>query len=114
MEDDSYVLVLVEDAASRKAVEEYATIVHSASSRLHVVRLGVTTHIQLARLPGVVAVENRAFPVDIARRLDKKEALFAAAFAARGTTKERVGNGLPWDATGFEPPDSTDDATGSP
>ena len=113
MEDDRYVLVLVEDAADRQVLEERATIVHSASSRLYVVRLGPGTRNQINSVAGVIAVTDKVFPDDIARQLDSKEALFAAAFAARGTKKDRVGNGLPWDAPDFEPPDSSAGSTAS-
>jgi hypothetical protein len=42
---------------------------------------------------------------DIRRTLTDTEALFADAFAQRSRTKERLGDGLAWDAEGFIPPD---------
>jgi hypothetical protein len=87
-------------------IEEHVAIVHRASPRLFVVRVDPAVRAQLVELPGVVAATDEAFSAGVAEQLDEAEALFAAAFAARGTPKQRAGNGLEWDAPGFEPPDA--------
>lgn len=99
------VMVLVDETAALEVIEEHAAIVHRASPRLFVVRVEPAVRARLDELPGVVAVTGEAFSAGVAERLDEAEALFAAAFAARRTPKQRVGDGLDWDAPGFEPPD---------
>lgn len=58
--------------------------------------------------PGVVAVSSGAPPPDVLEELDDQETLFVRAWTSRmtGPQKQRRGEGLPWDAPGFEPPDS--------
>jgi hypothetical protein len=58
-------------------------------------------------MPGVVAVSGGTLPSGLVERLDEGEALFVTAWASRmtGPQKQRGGEGLPWDASGFEPPD---------
>ncbi|HHJ13678.1 MAG TPA: hypothetical protein ENJ79_04780 [Gammaproteobacteria bacterium] len=97
-------MVLVDETAGFGEIDKHATIVHRASPRLFVVRVEPAVRARLAKLPGVVAVTDRAFTSDVSERLDEAEALFAAAFAARGTSRRRASDGLEWDATGFDPP----------
>lgn len=58
-------------------------------------------------IPGVVAVSGGTLPPGLVERLDEGEALFVTAWVTRmtGPEKRRRGEGLPWDASGFEPPD---------
>ena len=104
------VMVLVDEAAASEVLEKHGAIVHRASPRLVIVRVEPSVRARLGELPGVVAVTEGAFSAEVSGRLDEAEALFAAAFAARGTSKQRAGDGLEWDAPGFEPPDSPPDS----
>jgi hypothetical protein len=62
----------------------------------------------LAETPGVELIE-RAPAGDLPAWLDRAEALMARAWQARAATeKVRPGDGLEWDAAGFEPPDPPD------
>ena len=98
-------LVLLDNEDSSAVLGGRATIVHAASPRLFVVRLESASREELAELPGVAALAERSLPPELTAQLDPQEKLFAAAFAAREDGKKRVGDGLPWDAAGFEPPD---------
>jgi len=82
----------------------HAKIVHSASSRLHVIRPDSNSITELAALKGIVAVTADELPHEQQKLLNDQEVLFATAFAKRQGSKKRVGNGLPWDTTGFDPP----------
>jgi hypothetical protein len=57
--------------------------------------------------PGIVAVSRGEPPTGVIEELDEQEAMFVTAWASRmtGPQKQRRGEGLPWDAPGFEPPD---------
>lgn len=67
---------------------------------------GVTTQ-DLQRIDGVAAVIGPGERIDAAQRssLTATESLFLDAFAQRYKPKERLGEGLSWDASGFLPPD---------
>lgn len=103
-------LILLDNEHSSAVLSGHATIVHAASPRLFVVRLESATYEEIAALPGVAALSEQSLPPGLAAQLDPQEKLFAAAFAARAIPKERVGDGLPWDAAGFEPPDPAPDS----
>ena len=55
--------------------------------------------------PGVHVFSTPDVPEEVLRALDAREALFVAAWRLRWTgPKQRRGEGLDWDAPGFEPP----------
>jgi hypothetical protein len=56
------------------------------------------------RIPGVTALVEEP-PAELPTDLSPEERVFVAAWAARGAPKVRRGEGLDWDAPGFEPPD---------
>lgn len=106
---DMHYLLLLDEDRMTDAVRSHVTIVHTASPRLFVVRLVEAAPEEISALPGVAAVTNRGLPAELMSDLDDEERLFARAFASRTEPKERIGEGLPWDAPGFEPPDSLPD-----
>ena len=57
---------------------------------------------------GVMALTMGTLPNWILKELDDGEVAFVRAWERRmaGAKKERTGEGLSWDATGFEPPDN--------
>ena len=55
--------------------------------------------------PGVIAVGDPDLPDDVRAGLSDAERLFADAWVLGRRPKVRPGEGLPWDAPGFEPPD---------
>jgi hypothetical protein len=98
-------LVFLDENTDVEVLDGQATVIHSASSRMHIIRTSSATRAQLAVLPGVVCITDTELPPEYAQRLNSQESIFAEAFAVRETSKERLGDGLPWDSPGFEPPD---------
>ena len=76
--------------------------------RLALVRPGPDARTHIAGIQGVLHVLDdpaRKLPPD----LTPAERTFAAAWQARQQPRTRPGEGLPWDAPGFEPPDQPDE-----
>lgn len=79
-----------------------------ASPRVMIVEGDESELAELKQIPGVTDVSTGTVPPEIANKLDEGEALFVAAWISRNTgeqKKQRPGEGLSWDAPGFEPPD---------
>ena len=98
-------LILLVDGAAVDMLG--AEVVHATSGRL-VIAEAVSAD-QFTEHPAVVAVTERALPEALTGQLTESEAIFAAAFAARKEKPDRIGDGLPWDAAGYEPPDAPHD-----
>lgn len=58
----------------------------------------------LEHLPEISAVHTQAVPAEVLERFDQAARLFAAGWNERRRPKERIGEGLPWDAPGFQAP----------
>ena len=58
-------------------------------------------------MPGVSSVSEGAVAPELLGGLDEAEALFVSAWASRSEVPKlpRPGDGVDWDAGGFEPPD---------
>ena len=87
-------------------------IVHTVSPRVFVIEPpGDVSSTDVAALPGVAAVSERDVAPEILEGLDETEGLFVQAWSKRqGESKtQRRGEGLDWDADGFEPPDPPSD-----
>lgn len=83
-------------------------VMQSVSPRVVIVEpSGDTTKEKLQTTNGVDAVLERGESLtgDVRRTLTDTEALFVDAYAQRSRPKERLGEGLDWDAKGFLPPD---------
>jgi len=103
-------LVILEPSAATEALEHLRSghwVIQVGSPRVVVVVVSPGETPPSSETPGVVAVSGGALPADIIEELDEQEALFVAAWTSRitGPEKQRRGEGLPWDAPGFEPPD---------
>jgi len=62
-------------------------------------------------IPGIISIFEGRVPETTLLQLDPTERLFAEAWAeSRRSKSDRVGDGLPWDAEGFEPPNGKEDA----
>lgn len=89
-------------------LQETCSVVSAMGSRLVVARVAPHGVPALRALPGVMAVIET--PADLATQVagwgfSDTEALFASAWAAQGQKKgPRLGEGLDWDAPGFQPP----------
>jgi hypothetical protein len=100
--------VLVElqpGAAVEDAVPAGMQILQQLPPRLAIVAADDDDVRALEDAPGVSAVFPAEVPPDAMERLDQLGRAFAAAWNARRQSKERIGEGLSWDAPGFEPPD---------
>lgn len=98
-------LILLRERAAVASLDVAA--VRATSGRLVIAEAACAE--QFRQHPAVVAVTDRALPEELAGQLTESEAMFAAAFAARKEKPDRIADGLPWDAAGFEPPDAPHD-----
>lgn len=84
-----------------------------ASPRVFAVEANQSELARLRTLPGVTIVTPGGdAPPEISEKLDEGEKLFVAAWSSRfqeGAAKQRRGEGLSWDAPGFQPPDAPPD-----
>ena len=103
-------LVVLQMAAAPGLAEEIRSrcdVVAAMPPRLFVVEIDETSAAALASWAGVAAVVTDPQVIDVTPPLTEGERLFAAGWATKGVKKgERAGEGLPWDAPGFEPPDA--------
>ncbi len=103
-------LVVLDTEQAERALSDLrgiAQVTQLLPPRLALVRSGGAA---LAALPGVVSVHDSA-AAELPADLTENERMFVAAWQARSAAdgpKTRSGDGLPWDAPGFEPPDSPD------
>lgn len=88
-------------------VRSRVMVTQTASLRLLVVSADGDPTSTLSGLRGVRGVYGDAVPREALASLTAEEALFAEAWSLRRgrPPKERPGDGLGWDAEGFEPPD---------
>ena len=104
-------LVILEPGAATEALEQLRSshrVIQVGYPRVVVVAVSPEETPPSSETPGVVAVSSGALPAHMIEELDEQEALFVAAWTNRitGPEKQRRGDGLPWDAPGFEPPDA--------
>ena len=102
-------LVLITGEEGRNAFEEIAgvRITQSMSPRVMLVVGSGGGMRRLRTRPGVEVIEGD-LPARALEWLDPEETLFARAWlSGRAKPGVRHGEGLPWDAPGFEPPDPT-------
>lgn len=114
-EHGSELLVLVADEQSLADVQQRYTVAQVASPRLVVVAAKPDEAAALRAHQGVRAVTDGPLADDVVADLDEGERLFAAAWSQRQAedTKHRPGEGLPWDAPGWLPPDPPPGAAGN-
>jgi hypothetical protein len=115
-EDGGEFLLILDSVTAAEAQEQLHRthrVTQVGSPRVVVVAVSPEETPPSPSTPGVVTVSSGSLPPDIFEELDEQEALFVAAWASRmtGPEKQRRGEGLPWDAPGFEPPDAP---TGTP
>lgn len=104
------VLVLLSEEAPSQSLRQLRAqyrVTEEAPPRLIVVAADRGDIEQLRTAPGIVAVIEDAIPTNVLESLSEAERLYADAWEARRQMgkKRRPGDGLSWDAEGFEPPD---------
>jgi len=109
--DDGELLVIMSEGSidsDSAGLADGFRIVHAVSRRVFVIEppAGIAST-DVAALPGVAAMSEGDVAPEILEGLDETEALFVQAWSKRkGESKtQRRGEGLDWDAGGFEPPD---------
>lgn len=116
-QDAAEYLVLLDEsepATSLAGLRQQGAVTQVASPRLVVFTADRTHAAGIESYPGVVGAFKGSLPADVIESLDDSEAIFAAAWALRhaGTSpKQRYGEGMSWDAPGFQPPDPPASAT---
>ncbi len=82
-----------------------ATLVQHLPPRLAIVESDEDARAALRTAPGVLGVGEPDLPDDVRARLTDTERLFVDAWVVGRQPKTRRGEGLAWDAPGFQPPD---------
>jgi hypothetical protein len=82
-----------------------AALVQHLPPRIGVVEVDDDAVAGLRRAAGVLGIGDPDLPDDVRAGLTETERLFADAWAAGREPKTRPGEGLAWDAPGFQPPD---------
>jgi len=100
--------LLILGPETTKALSEVARMVSVPQHLPPRLAVAEGTPEQLASLQGmanVTAILEPPVPESVLQQLNSTERLFAEAWTeSRRPKKERPGDGLPWDAEGFEPP----------
>lgn len=102
-------------AESFKQVSSNYRVQHVASPRVVVVQCSQGELAGLGSIPGVTVVTGGDPPSGLMESLTDSEALFVAAWLSRiqeGSSKQRPGEGLSWDAPGFVAPDPPANVSG--
>ena len=84
-------------------------VTQKVSARVWIVQLDDdVTKEELQMLDGVAAVlePGEGLADDVRGKLTNSELIFVDAYALRSRPKQRLGEGLDWDAEGFLPPDT--------
>lgn len=107
MPDRSELMLILGADRSVDAPPGLYRVTQKVSSRVVIVESGDTAKEELQAMDGVDAVlEPGERPAGHIRgTLTETEALFVDAYSHRARPKERLGDGLNWDAEGFLPPD---------
>lgn len=101
-------LIAHEDRAATVLAEagHVARIVQRLPPRLAIVDATPEALVALKGMQGMQAVCEGSIPASLLEELKPMERVFADAWVASQRAKrDRPGEGLPWDAKGFEPPD---------
>ena len=101
-------LVIFDPSRAEDALADAAgtvTVTQRLLPRLAIVEGDPDRVAALRQLPGVTGVFQGPVSETVLRELNPDERLFAGAWArGRAPKPERRGQGMPWDAEGFEPP----------
>jgi hypothetical protein len=106
------VLVILSDhevARVRSQIEQETRVLHSVSPRVFVVEMTAPAMDYLAQMEDEVASTISDVSPAVLDTLNDQERQWVSAWNLRRLKKpRRLGEGLPWDAPGFSPPDRQD------
>ena len=110
------VLLVLDADEAAAALEDLASrhrIVGTLPPRVVMAQVDGTALEEMRRDPRIRFVVEDLLPAELIAELTPDEEAFVSAFVLRRTSppKSRVGEGLPWDAPGFQPPDPPPDMT---
>ena len=91
--------------AALAEIQAVASVTQMLRPRLVLVRADPDVQEGILRIPGVIGLFEAA-SADVPSELSPVERVFVDAWATRSAPKTRPGEGLDWDAPGFEPPDA--------
>ncbi len=91
--------------AALAAVRSVTTVTQLLEPRLAIVHSHPDTSERLTSIRGVAGVYDSE-PPSLPPDFSESERSFAGAWALRQRPKTRIGDGLSWDAPGFQPPDA--------
>lgn len=95
--------------ASLSAAASLVNVIQRLPPRLAIAEGDIDRLAAARDIPGIIGVFEGHIPETMLRQLNATERLFAEAWAeSRRPKSDRRGDGLPWDAEGFEPPDGKD------
>ena len=107
MSEHAELLLILEPSPVAGHLAERYRITQRASPRVLIVE-GANGAVkdELQRIEGVKAVlePGERPPSELRRSLSAAELIFVDAYAQRGASKSRPGDGLAWDTEGFLPP----------
>jgi hypothetical protein len=105
---DGGALIVLEPGTGQNlqaALAELVTITQSLPPRLLIVAAGPEALDAVRAVPGVAVVATESVPRPVLDSLEPHERVFVEAWnVGRRRKPGRPGEGLPWDARGFEPP----------
>ena len=108
-DNDLEIIVYLDDEHAETAIESLRSqfsVSQVASRQVVMVRVPAEQVGQVAAVEGVQGVFDHEFPQNLMENLNLSESLFVRAWSLRQSdgTKKRLGEGLDWDAEGFEAP----------
>ncbi|MPY86817.1 MAG: hypothetical protein GEU99_02750 [Luteitalea sp.] len=104
---DDEALVILSPTANvdiTESISRQARVTQVASDRVMVISADAASFSQLAALQGVAHVLTRTDSAADVSGLNAQESLFVQGWLLSHQPKARKGEGLPWDAPGFEAP----------
>lgn len=105
MDDEAVVIFsTAENTQTPSSLTTRARVVQVGSERVMVVAADAATLGQLRELPGVMRVVTPGDAVPESAKLNEQELLFVKGWQLSKQPKQRRGEGLPWDAPGFDAP----------
>lgn len=101
-------LLVLDQHAGDVLADLGSAVRHQVSARVAVVVVDDVRAEQLRRHPRVRAMTDTAPEPAVMATLGPDEQLFIGAWLLESEEAMRPGDGLPWDAPGFDPPDPPD------
>jgi hypothetical protein len=107
MNDEALVILSTgADPEASKSIGAHARVTQIGSNRVLVVAGDPMNLQQISQVPGVTSVVGASDAIPESLGLNEQERLFVKGWQLSKQPKTRRGEGLPWDAPGFDAPAS--------